>query len=165
MTGLHPPTRPITPDEILTHPDHHADYEVTAPYRSKLEGRGEASITCTVRRKKDGRVLVLKKVVKARLPAAQWYQKPCVSGKKQCGCEACGGQGEGERKQLPMELVLMRSRGSDDFLPELVAVYEDADNFYYVTQVHGLRRRRLKALKTWFKPKYYPCYWNEYMRV
>ncbi|KAJ3107109.1 hypothetical protein HDU97_004802 [Phlyctochytrium planicorne] len=182
LAGLNPPTKPITADEILTHPELLQLYEMAPPYKSKLEGRGEASITATVKRKADGRIFVLKKVVKSKLPSSQWYIKPCTSGKKNCNCQTC--KGDKDHKMLPMELVLMRSRGSgafmlcrseaflfgislavDDFLPELVAVFEDLDCFYYITAVHGVRRRRLKALKTWFKPKYYPCYWNDYMRV
>ncbi|KAJ3210397.1 hypothetical protein HDU67_005348 [Dinochytrium kinnereticum] len=163
MAGLNPPSRPVTTEEILTHPDLLEHYELIAPYKSKLEGRGEASITATVKRKKDGRVLVLKKVLKEKLPSSQWYLKPCTSGKKNCLCQTC--KGDKDHKMLPMELILMRSRGSGDYLPELVAVFEDPECFYYITSVHGLRRRRLKALKTWLKPKYYPCYWNDYMRV
>ena len=95
---------------------------------------------------------------KTLLAKSQWYIKPTGNS------PTMGASTTDKRKSsiksnnheaLPLELVLMRSRGTDVMLPELVDTVEDDGHFYYVTRTHGITQRRAKALKTWFKARYY----------
>ncbi|KAI8843974.1 hypothetical protein BJ741DRAFT_589698 [Chytriomyces cf. hyalinus JEL632] len=139
---------PIRPDEVLTHPAIKDAFEVLPSKR--LQGRGTSSNTATVKRKRDGKLFIIKRVTKSLLPPEQWYTKPDATEKSQ---------------RIPLELVLLRSHGTDDFLPQIVDVHEDEAHYYYITQTHGIRRRKWKSIKTWLKPKYYPCDWDSYLKM
>ncbi|KAI8614878.1 hypothetical protein BC830DRAFT_1229434 [Chytriomyces sp. MP71] len=143
---------PIRDDEVLTHPALRDTYEVQPA--KKLQGRGVASITATVKRKECGKLFLIKRVAKKLLPPEQWYTKPDASK-----------GGDKEHMVVPLELVLLRSHGTGDYLPDLVEVHEDELYYYYVTQTHGIRRRKWRSPKTWLKPKYYPCDFEAYMRL
>ncbi|KAF9951413.1 hypothetical protein BGZ65_005966 [Modicella reniformis] len=51
---------------------------------------------------------------------------------------------------LPMELVLLRTFNDSDHLPEHYEWTQDEDYWYYVTKAHGVRRRKLKKVSTWW---------------
>ncbi|KAJ1554923.1 hypothetical protein HK405_003715 [Cladochytrium tenue] len=143
-TIISPPGQAVTrftPADILTHTDVAAAYDLAPPFRNRLEGRGVASITATVRRRSDGRTLVIKRVEKAVLRSDLWFTAPCCCGRPLCrGGNAC--PKNPPDCSLPLELVLMKARGTNDNLPELVAVYEDKEFLYYITETHGLKRRK-----------------------
>ncbi|KAF9358585.1 hypothetical protein BGX26_001349 [Mortierella sp. AD094] len=51
---------------------------------------------------------------------------------------------------LPMELVLLQTYNDSDHLPEHHEWTQDKDYWYYVTKSHGVRRRKLKKVSTWW---------------
>ncbi|KAF9914755.1 hypothetical protein BX616_007624 [Lobosporangium transversale] len=51
---------------------------------------------------------------------------------------------------LPMELVLLQTYNDSDHLPEHHEWTQDQDYWYYVTKMHGVRRRKLKKVSTWW---------------
>ncbi|KAG0366809.1 hypothetical protein BGZ54_004863 [Gamsiella multidivaricata] len=51
---------------------------------------------------------------------------------------------------LPMELVLLQTYNDSDHLPEHHEWTQDQDYWYYVTKAHGVRRRKLKKVSTWW---------------
>ncbi|KAG0008953.1 hypothetical protein BGZ80_002881 [Entomortierella chlamydospora] len=51
---------------------------------------------------------------------------------------------------LPMELVLLQTYNDSDHLPEHHEWTQDEDYWYYVTKSHGVRRRKLKKVSTWW---------------
>ncbi|KAI9329685.1 hypothetical protein DFJ73DRAFT_860336 [Zopfochytrium polystomum] len=161
ITSFHTASR-FTSSDVLTLPALATAYDLAPPFRGRIEGKGSSSVTTTVRRKADRKLLVLKRVQKSELPPHLWYVKPCTCGKVGCAGAKCP-ELRAERT-LPLELVLMRARGSGDGLPELVEVFEDETSYYYITKTHGLRRRKLRSLKSWFRPAFFPCSWSEYMR-
>ncbi|KAF9139285.1 hypothetical protein BGX30_008172 [Mortierella sp. GBA39] len=51
---------------------------------------------------------------------------------------------------LPMELVLLQTYNDSDHLPEHHEWTQDEDYWYYVTKAHGVRRRKLKKVSSWW---------------
>lgn len=51
---------------------------------------------------------------------------------------------------LPMELVLLQTYNDSDHLPEHHEWTQDQDYWYYVTKAHGVRRRKLKKVSSWW---------------
>ncbi|KAF8925172.1 hypothetical protein BGZ58_001069 [Dissophora ornata] len=51
---------------------------------------------------------------------------------------------------LPMELVLLQTYNDSDHLPEHFEWTQDKDFWYYVTKAHGVKRRKLKKVSTWW---------------
>ncbi|KAG0245608.1 hypothetical protein BGX31_006967 [Mortierella sp. GBA43] len=51
---------------------------------------------------------------------------------------------------LPMELVLLQTFNDSDHLPEHHEWTQDESYWYYVTKAHGVRRRKLKKVSTWW---------------
>ncbi|KAF9437861.1 hypothetical protein BGZ76_010877 [Entomortierella beljakovae] len=51
---------------------------------------------------------------------------------------------------LPMELVLLQTYNDSDHLPEHHEWTQDNEFWYYVTKSHGVRRRKLKKVSTWW---------------
>ncbi|KAF9111668.1 hypothetical protein BGX27_004609 [Mortierella sp. AM989] len=51
---------------------------------------------------------------------------------------------------LPMELVLLQTYNDSDHLPEHHEWTQDKEYWYYVTKSHGVRRRKLKKVSTWW---------------
>ncbi|KAF9573482.1 hypothetical protein EC968_008458 [Mortierella alpina] len=51
---------------------------------------------------------------------------------------------------LPMELVLLQTYNDSDRLPEHHEWTQDQEYWYYVTKAHGVRRRKLKKVSSWW---------------
>ncbi|KAF9290676.1 hypothetical protein BGZ68_006391 [Mortierella alpina] len=51
---------------------------------------------------------------------------------------------------LPMELVLLQTYNDSDHLPEHHEWTQDQEYWYYVTKAHGVRRRKLKKVSSWW---------------
>ncbi|GJJ79028.1 hypothetical protein EMPS_11387 [Entomortierella parvispora] len=51
---------------------------------------------------------------------------------------------------LPMELVLLQTYNDSDHLPEHHEWTQDQDYWYYVSKAHGVRRRKLKKVSSWW---------------
>ena len=51
---------------------------------------------------------------------------------------------------LPMELVLLQTYNDSDHLPEHHEWTQDEEYWYYVTKAHGVRRRKLKKVSSWW---------------
>ncbi|KAG0321011.1 hypothetical protein BGZ99_004159 [Dissophora globulifera] len=51
---------------------------------------------------------------------------------------------------LPMELVLLQTYNDSDHLPEHHEWTQDQDYWYYVTKPHGVKRRKLKKVSSWW---------------
>ncbi|KAG9326283.1 hypothetical protein KVV02_000998 [Mortierella alpina] len=51
---------------------------------------------------------------------------------------------------LPMELVLLQTYNDSDHLPEHHEWTQDQAYWYYVTKAHGVRRRKLKKVSSWW---------------
>ncbi|KAG0080826.1 hypothetical protein BGZ92_000456, partial [Podila epicladia] len=51
---------------------------------------------------------------------------------------------------LPMELVLLQTFNDSDHLPEHHEWTQDKDYWYYVTKAHGVKRRKLKKVSSWW---------------
>ncbi|KAG0209638.1 hypothetical protein BGX28_010154 [Mortierella sp. GBA30] len=51
---------------------------------------------------------------------------------------------------LPMELVLLQTYNDSDHLPEHHEWTQDQDYWYYVTKAHGVQRRKLKKVSSWW---------------
>ncbi|KAF9386450.1 hypothetical protein CPC16_007541 [Podila verticillata] len=51
---------------------------------------------------------------------------------------------------LPMELVLLQTFNDSDHLPEHHEWTQDQDYWYYVTKAHGVKRRKLKKVSSWW---------------
>ncbi|KAG0050078.1 hypothetical protein BGZ83_005163 [Gryganskiella cystojenkinii] len=51
---------------------------------------------------------------------------------------------------LPMELVLLQTYNDSDHLPEHHEWTQDQDYWYYVTKAHGVKRRKLKKVSSWW---------------
>ncbi|KAF9945064.1 hypothetical protein BGZ70_004085 [Mortierella alpina] len=51
---------------------------------------------------------------------------------------------------LPMELVLLQTYNDSDHLPEHHEWTQDQKYWYYVTKAHGVRRRKLKKVSSWW---------------
>lgn len=109
------------------------------------------------KRKRDGKCVIIKKIIKAKLPVAEQYFQPCV-GLKTCNCTKC-------RPDIvnrpPLELVLFYSRYTS--LPLFLECIEDEDNYYLISHTHGVPEIRLKYPRTWFgSSKWSVVNWREY---
>ncbi|KAF9179829.1 hypothetical protein BGZ50_006663 [Haplosporangium sp. Z 11] len=51
---------------------------------------------------------------------------------------------------LPMELVLLQTYNDSDHLPEHHEWTQDQEYWYYVTKAHGVKRRKLKKVSSWW---------------
>ncbi|KAI8894366.1 hypothetical protein BC833DRAFT_223998 [Globomyces pollinis-pini] len=123
-----------------------------------VEGIAEGShwSAVKVKRKSDSKQLIIKKIIKAKLPVTEQYFQSCIN-KSGCTCSRC----QPFLERPPLELILLKSQ--DTGLPELVEYIEDEQHYYLITKCHGVAVKRLKKIWTWFgSGKWSNVYWDEY---
>jgi len=108
----------------------------------------------------------------SNLNSNQIYHLPCLSTITSCYCPSCAPSAPRSAWTRPIELVSLQTQNDADGLPSFVEYFCDNDPnlpgevYYYITKLHGVKRRRWNSAKSWFsKDRYWPVNWNEYLMV
>ena len=135
------------------------NYDVQSQYSvEQAIAEGPHWVVARVKRRRDGKHLLIKKITKAGIPQQQQYHHPCENSLK-CNCLKCR---PWDTSRPPIELVLLHSK--DSGLPQLVECIEDEKYYYVITKMHGPSKKQWKHVGSWFgKGRWSTVYWAEFL--